>query len=97
MVLGAYVGRRLVGTVIATDDGRKGWINRLAVDPDHRGQGTGGHLLAAAEEALARRGRRIVAALVEDWNTESRRFFEARGYRGHPDIHYLSKRASEEV
>ncbi len=95
--MGAYHGGRLVGTIIATDDGRKGWINRLAVDPEHRNEGAGSELLAAAEEALADRGRRIVAALVEGWNDGSLRFFEAHGYARHPDIHYLSKRTSEEV
>ena len=37
--LGAYEDDRLVGVVVATSDGRKGWINRLAVDPDFRGRG----------------------------------------------------------
>src|SRR5438309_360848 len=34
--LGAFEGARLVGTVFGTHDGRKGWINRLAVHPDNR-------------------------------------------------------------
>jgi GNAT superfamily N-acetyltransferase len=29
----------LVGVVLTTHDGRKGWINRLAVHPDYRRQG----------------------------------------------------------
>ncbi len=95
--LGAYVGRTLIGSVLATDDGRKGWINRLAVDPDYRRAGVGSRLLAEAERALAKRGKRIIAALVEDWNEESLSFFQARGYRPHDDITYLSKRDSEEA
>ena len=34
--IGAFEGLRLIGTVIASDDGRKGWVNHLAVDPEHR-------------------------------------------------------------
>src|SRR5213078_1926497 len=34
--LGAFDGGRLVGVVLGTHDGRKGWINRLAVHPDYR-------------------------------------------------------------
>src|SRR2546426_28558 len=34
--LGAFDGGRLVGTVLGTHDTRKGWINRLAVDPGYR-------------------------------------------------------------
>ncbi|MBU0614590.1 MAG: GNAT family N-acetyltransferase, partial [Nanoarchaeota archaeon] len=29
---------RIIGTSIGTFDGRKGWINRVAVDPDFRGR-----------------------------------------------------------
>jgi GNAT superfamily N-acetyltransferase len=97
IALGAYVDDRLVGTVLGTDDGRKGWVNRLAVDPDYRGRGIATRLLSEVEAALRRRGRRIIATLVEDWNTESLRFFRRRGYHLHEDIHYLTKRESEEV
>ena len=30
---------RIVGVALGTHDGRKGWINRLAVDPAHRRRG----------------------------------------------------------
>ncbi len=95
--LGAYSGGDLIGTVLATDDGRKGWINRLAVHPERQGEGVGTRLLREAEARLRSRGRRTIAALVEDWNVESLDFFQRRGYRLHEDIHYLSKREDQEV
>ncbi len=97
LALGAYLDAELVGTVLATDDGRKGWINRLAVAPPHRRKGIGSLLLRKAEDALHGRGRRIVAALVENWNVDSVAFFQAKGYRLHEDIQYLSKREGAEV
>lgn len=97
LALGAFVDDELVGTVLATDDGRKGWINRLAVHPDYREKGVGRMLLREAEAALLRRGKRIIAVLVEDWNLDSLRFFQSKGYDLHQDIHYLSKRESDEV
>ncbi len=97
LALGAFVDDELVGTVLATDDGRKGWINRLAVHPNYREKGVGSLLLREAEAALRRRGKRIIAVLVEDWNLDSLRFFQSRGYDLHQDIHYLSKRESDEV
>lgn len=97
LCLGAYVRGNLVGTVLATDDGRKGWVNRLAVDPDHRHRGIGTELLQRAEKALRDRGRRIIAALIEDWNSDSLSFFRARGYHLHRGIQYLSKRESDQV
>ena len=33
---------KLIGVCIANWDGRRGWINRLAIDPDFRGRQTGG-------------------------------------------------------
>jgi len=34
--IGAFEDNRLVGVVVASTDGRRGWINRLAVDPECR-------------------------------------------------------------
>ena len=53
--LGAFDGNTLLGSVMATDDGRRGWINRLAVHPDSRRRGLGARLIEAAEQVLRRR------------------------------------------
>jgi len=47
--IGAFEGSLLVGEVVASHDGRKGWINRLAVDPDHRRRGIAKALIEEAE------------------------------------------------
>lgn len=92
-ILGLEVDGQLVGAVVATHDSRKGWINRLAIDPDFRRQGYGLKLLGAAEETLRAQGMRVIAALVESDNPSSLALFQKAGYteidRG---IHYLSKR-----
>jgi len=90
-------GERLVGAVLGTHDGRKGWINRLAVRPERRGRGIGRALVAAVEERLRAMGIEIVTCLIEDWNEESMVFFERIGYVRHPDIVYFSKRRSPET
>ncbi len=90
-------GESLVGAVLGTHDGRKGWINRLAVRPEHRGRGIGSALVAAVEERLRAMGIEIVTCLIEDWNEESMAFFERIGYVRHPDIVYFSKRRSPET
>jgi len=88
---------RLIGSVLGTHDGRKGWINRLAVHPEHRKRGIGRALVAEAEERLLKLGIEIVTCLIEDWNEESLAFFEWIGYARHPDIVYLSKRRSPDT
>jgi ribosomal protein S18 acetylase RimI-like enzyme len=97
-ILGLEADGQLVGAVVATHDSRKGWINRLAVDPDHRRRGYGSRLIAAAEEVLRAQGMRIIAALVESDNPASVALFRKAGYAEiDPGIHYLSKRDSDDV
>lgn len=66
---------RLVGSVFGTHDGRKGWINRLAVIPEYQRKGVASMLVEEVERRLCDVGIEIFAVLVEDWNTGSMRFF----------------------
>ena len=86
----------VVGAVLGTHDGRKGWVNRLVVAPEHRGRGLARRLVHDVEEALAARGFEIVACLIETPNTGSMRFFEKLGYMRADDIVYYSKRQRPE-
>jgi len=95
--LGAFEDSRLVGVVILSCDLRKGWINRLAVDPNHQRHGIAKALVDEAEKVLRKHGAKIFCALVEDDNVASKEFFKKCGYVEHRDIIYFSKRDSEEV
>jgi len=97
-ILGLEVGDRLVGAVVATHDSRKGWINRLVVDPEFRRQGYGLRLIQAAEQDLRGRGMSVIAALVEHDNPISLALFRKAGYvEIDPGMHYLTKRDSAEA
>jgi len=85
-------GGRVVGSVLATHDGRKGWINRLAVDAALRKRGLGAFLVREAEGWLESRGMDILACLIEDDNAVSMAVFEKLGYKKHPEIIYFAKR-----
>jgi ribosomal protein S18 acetylase RimI-like enzyme len=52
LILGAFEGEELIGVIIGTDDGRKGWINRLAVSSQYRQRGIAKELINALEKAL---------------------------------------------
>lgn len=82
----------LVGVVFGTHDGRKGWINRLAVARAWQRHGLAGRLVAEVEARLAERGIDIVAASIESGNEASLAFFAAAGYVHDRDIEYVSKR-----
>lgn len=97
-ILGLEIDGRLVGCVVTTHDSRKGWINRLAVDPEYRRRGYGLRLVEAAEEVLHDQGMRIIAALIESDNPASLALFQEAGYvEIDRQIHYVSKRESDEV
>jgi len=95
--LGAFENGRLVGAVIVSSDGRKGWINRLAVDPAYRRRGVASTLVAEAERVLRKHGIRIFCALIEAENEASKRLFKKCGYVEHRDIIYFSKREYDDV
>ncbi|MGB7055527.1 MAG: GNAT family N-acetyltransferase [bacterium] len=87
----------LIGSAFGTHDGRKGWINRVAVTPRHRRQGIAERLVSEVERQLGYMGILIIACLIEDWNTESMEFFEKIGYKRHRDIYYYTKREDPEI
>lgn len=93
----AEVEAGLVGTILATHDGRKGWINRLAVDPAFRGQGLAKNLVRQAERELEKAGLQMFAALIEEDNLPSIKLFEKLGYSFHPEIKYFTRKKSPEV
>ena len=86
---------KIVGTVLGTIDGRKGWINRLAIEPDHQRVGLGSRMVQEIEARFRRKGLEVFACLIEDHNPGSMRFFEGIGYKDDRTVHYYSKRRSE--
>jgi GNAT superfamily N-acetyltransferase len=82
----------MIGSILGSSDGRKGWINRLAVDPDYRGRGLAARLLKECEDFLHKLGLKVLAALIEGDNKESFSAFKKSGYIYSPDVAYYSKR-----
>jgi ribosomal protein S18 acetylase RimI-like enzyme len=76
----------LLGVVLATFDGRRGWIHRLAVHPDHRRQGLASELVTAVERELADRGAPRINLLVMPDNEQGLAFWRHLGYVDCPDV-----------
>jgi len=94
-VIGLERAGELIGVVLVTHDGRKGWINRLAVLPAHRRHGYAARLVAGAERILHEQGITVIAVLIETGNDTSLSLFQKLGYAELPGgIHYVSKRDS---
>jgi len=96
-VLGLRANGKLIAVTVLTHDGRKGWINRLAVDPAYRRRGLAGRLIAEAECWFVEdQGLEIWAALIEGENRDSQALFAALDYHRH-DVVYVSKRTRPEA
>ena len=86
-----------VATIMVTHDGRKGWLNRLAVLKEFRNKGIAMQLIIYSEKWLASQGLEIYATLIDDPNNPSMNLFEKAGYTKHDDIVYFTKKLHPEV
>ena len=79
LLIGSFKGK-LVATIMAGYDGHRGWINCLAVAPDHRGQGFGKAMIDAAIHLLNSRGAVKVNLQIRGDNTKLQRHYESLGF-----------------
>ncbi|MCD6177602.1 MAG: GNAT family N-acetyltransferase [Candidatus Cloacimonetes bacterium] len=93
----AEIDKKLVGAIIASHNGRKGWINRLAVLPEFRGKGIAASLIEKSEDFFFSNNVKIFACLIEDWNETSMIFFHNKDYVKHKDIIYYTKRLNPDI
>jgi ribosomal protein S18 acetylase RimI-like enzyme len=76
----------VVGVVMGTYDGRRGWILRLAVHPGSRRQGIASQLVAELERRFAVLECPRVNLLVLPDNEAGLRFWQELGYVPYPDV-----------
>ena len=72
---------QIVGTLIATWDGWRGSMWRLAVHPDHRRQGIAQALVATAEQRLHSLGATRLATFVVTTDDTPSNFWAACGFQ----------------
>lgn len=76
----------LVGVVMGSSDGRRGWISRLAVDPGRQRSGIGRALVEELERRLAALGVPQANLLVMDENAVGLAFWASLGYASLPIV-----------
>lgn len=85
-VLVAEADSRIIGSLIATFDGWRGNMYRIAVHPDYRRRGIGCALVREGERCLAARGVKRITALVEEKYPWAIAFWSSVGYEIEPGI-----------
>lgn len=81
----AKIDGQVVGYAITGRAGRRGYLQRLAVDPTVQGHGIGKLLVADSFDWLAKRGVDLSLVNTQETNTTALGLYESIGYRKQPD------------
>lgn len=82
---------RIIGTILAGHDGRRGIFHHVSVLPEYQKQGVGKMLVDAAMEALRKEGITKVLLVVFDHNKNGNEFWEHMGFTVRNDLIYRNK------
>jgi ribosomal protein S18 acetylase RimI-like enzyme len=83
-------GDVLVGAVLAGTDGRRGYLQHLAVAPAYRGWGVGREMAERVIEALSAAGIAKCHLMVRAENETAKAFWEHLGWTMRDDISLMS-------
>lgn len=80
----AIADRVPVGYAVTGKAGNRGYLQRLAVDPDHEGEGLGTALVNDSLGWLHERGVRVVMVNTQERNQRALALYEHLGFRSDP-------------
>lgn len=81
MFIVGLLNEEIVATAMVGYEGHRGWVNYLAVAPEHQGKGFGRAIMAEAEKLLSEAGCPKVNVQVRGTNASAIEFYERLGYR----------------
>ena len=96
LFLVAEDGREIVGVILGAWDGRRGWVNHLAVRSPHRRSGIGKSLIGELEKRLIKKGALKVNAQIYQSNKSSLAFFKAMRYEIYSELIMVGKSLQEQ-
>ena len=85
----------VVATAMAGYEGHRGWINYLAVDPEHQRRGYGRTIIAEAERLLREAGCPKINVQIRKSNTRAIEFYQAIGFAV-DDVLSMGKRLQDD-
>ena len=93
--LAARDGSALIGAVLCGHDGRRGYLNHLAVAPDYRRRGLGQQMVMACLDKLAALGIARCNIFIYADNEPGERFWTRCGWRPRSDLKVLQRQTTE--
>ncbi|MCG9633352.1 GNAT family N-acetyltransferase [Vibrio sp. Isolate30] len=90
----AVQGEQIVGAILVGTDGRRGYIQHLAVSKACRGQGIGAKLISNAVDALSSIGIAKTHLFVINDNLNAQAFYENIGWYPRDEVRMFSFNAS---
>ncbi len=93
----AEEGNRIIGAILAGNDGRRGYIYHTAVNPEYRRQGIAKRLFEEAASALKALGIHKIALVVFSKNAEGNAFWEEQGFSVREDLVYRNKAITDMI
>ncbi len=82
---------KVVGTILAGNDGRRGYLYHVAVGEAFRNRGIGAELVHRAMRSLRRAGIRKTALVVLGSNLDGNEFWDRVGFTVREDLVYRNK------
>lgn len=79
---------KIIGTVLAGNDGRRGYVYHLCVDENFRKQGIGKKLMDTMIDGMKKEGISKVALVVFAYNDSANAFYEKIGFIKRNDLFY---------
>ncbi|WP_129677055.1 GNAT family acetyltransferase [Candidatus Chloroploca sp. Khr17] len=96
LFLVGLIDGHVVATVMAGYEGHRGWVNYVAVAPEHQRSGLARHLMCEAERRLRALGCPKVNLQVRNGNANAVAFYRALGYTP-DDVISLGKRLENDA
>lgn len=82
--------KRIIGVVMGSFDGRRGWINHLAVHPEYQGRNLGQQIIDELQRRFKKIGCEKINLLIELSNENVQSFYEKQGFKKH-DLLFMEK------
>lgn len=86
---------RVMASVLIGFEGRRGWLNSLAVLPEYQGRGYGRELVEHSLEVLKKLGAPKVNLLIRPTNTKVQDFYKKLGFE-FEDVILMARRFPKE-